>query len=154
MRRKVRWRFLWGLILIVHMAVVGGWWWFAPKGFPFGHSRFWVNAALPWLGVFLLATGVRSLARPSRFSDALLIMAPGFWVGAGITAVVLFPSSSVKLLTFLVPTAFGLSILAWISLKRTRWEGLAFLAGAFLGAFVLFSQQSPAASTRPSPTEF
>lgn len=136
------------------MAVVGGWWWLTPKGFPVGHSRFWVNAALPWLGVFLLVTGVRSLARPSRFRDAILILTPGFWVGAGITAVVLFPSSSVKLLPFFIPTASGLSILAWISLKRTRWEALAFLAGAFLGAFVLFSQQAPAASTRPSQTEF
>jgi hypothetical protein len=154
MSRQVRWPFLWGLILIVHMAVVGGWWWLAPKGFPVGHSRFWVNTALPWLGVFLLATGVRSLARPSRFRDALLMMTPGFWVGAGITAALLFPSSSVKLLPLFVPMALGLSILAWISLDRTRKEALAFVVAGFLGAFVSFSQQAPAASTRPSQTEF
>ena len=136
------------------MAVAGGWWWLTPKGFPVGHSRFWVNAALPWLGVLLLVAGVCSLARPSRFRDALLITTPGFWVGASITAIVLFPSSSVKLLPLLVPMALGLSIFAWISLERTRREALAFLAGAFLGAFVSFSQQAPAASTRPRQSEF
>jgi hypothetical protein len=153
-RQQVRWPILWGLILIVHMAVVGGWWWLTPKGFPVGHGRFWVNAALPWLGILLLASGVRSLARPSRFRDAIRIMTPGFWVGAGITAAVLFPSSSVKLLPLFIPMALGLSLFAAISLQRTRRETLAFLAGAFLGAFVLFSQQAPAASTRPSQTEF
>ncbi len=134
------------------MAALGGWWWLAPQGFPLGHSRFWVNAALPWLAVFLLAAGVRSLARPSRFRDPMLMITPGFWVGAGIAAVVLFPSSSVKLLPLLVPMALGLSIFAGISLERTRREALAFLAGAFLGTFVSFSQQAPAASTRPSQT--
>ena len=81
------------------------------------------------------------------------MLTPGFWVGAGITAVVLFPSSSVKLLPLFVPTAVGLSILAWTSLEKTRREALVFLAGAFLGAFVSFSQQAPAASTQPSQTE-
>ena len=136
------------------MAVVGGWWWLAPKGFPIGHSRFWVNSALPWLGIFLLATGVRNLARPSRFRDALLILIPGFWVGTAIAAVVFFPSSSANLLLLFVATIPVSSLLAWSTLERTPREALAYLAGALLGAFVAFSQQAPAPSTRPKQTEF
>lgn len=135
------------------MAVVGGWWWLTPKGFPVGHSRFGVNSALPWLAVFLLATGIRNLVTPSRFRDALLIVVPGFWVGAGIAAAVLFPSSTAKLLPFFVPTALGFSILAWSSLERTPREVFAFLIGVSVGAGVAFSQQAPAPSTQPSQTE-
>jgi hypothetical protein len=82
------------------------------------------------------------------------MLTPGFWVGAAIAAAMLFPSSSVKLLPLFGSMALGLSILASMSLARTRREALAFLAGAFLGAFVSSSQQAPAASTQPSQTEF
>ncbi len=80
-------------------------------------------------------------------------MAPGFWVGAGIAAAVLFPGSTAKLLPFFVPTALGFSILAWSSLERTPREAFAFLIGVSLGAGVAFSQQAPAPSTQPSQTE-
>jgi len=145
-------REIWGLVLIAHIAVAGGWWWFMPQGFPLGHNRFWVNTALPWFGILLLATGIRSGARPSGDGDAILIMMPGFWVGAGITAVMLFPASSVKMLPIFVPTTVGLSMFAWRSLKKTRAEALSFLAAASVGAFVVFSQRAPAASTRPGQT--
>lgn len=144
---------VWGLVLFVQIAALGAWWWFMPQGFPVWHSHFWVNSALPWIGILLLVSGVRSLARPSAYRDAVLSMTAGFWAGAAMATIVLFPGSLLKLLP-VVPMAVSLSLLAWKSVQRTRGQALAYLAGAMLGAFVLLAQRAPTASTRPSGKVF
>ena len=147
---KIRGYRLWRLVLIANLCIIGGWWWLSPKGFPLSHSRFWVNSALPWLGFFILVGSSRALVRVPFSADGLLATIPGFWLGMTITVGVLFQSSSLKLFVIFIPISLGLSILGWLSLRKTRQATLFLLTSLILGGFVALSQRAPLPSTQPS----
>lgn len=145
---SLRNRIRWGLVLFFQAAVLGGWWWISPKGFPINHSRFWANSALPLLGIIVLLAAAVGLFRSQRVPrDELLVTVPGLWLGAITVAAMLFSQSLLKLLLLAVPAVFGISVLAWISLGRTWRVGLSLVGSVFVGGFFAFSQQAPSPST-------
>ncbi len=151
---QLHWRCLWVIVLLAHLAVLCGWWWLSPKGFPVSHSRFWVNSVFPWIGLFAILCGLRFILSPTRLQDLGLASILGLWAGAGIAAGLLFPASILRILFLITPVVLALAALAWVSLERTRKEAVALLVGMLLGAGLMFSQQAPISSTYPMDIGF
>lgn len=142
------------LILALHLAGAGAWWWLMPGGFPVNHPRFWVNQALP-LGVLLAGLAGFAAWRWNWHAPwlALLYAAPAGWIGAAISFRIAFPVSSRGWWVLLIWAAWLLSVVrrgnpgAWFPNRRVMIPAL---MAACVGALIPWSQRGPAPSTAPA----
>lgn len=111
------------------------WWWLFPHGFPVAHARFFLHSAMP---AMVLAAAIGAITAlwtgRSHIAAACLIALPAATCGAGVTALVLYPSALRVVAIALLPGILGLAAVA-LPFFRKREARLALAAGALLGLF-------------------
>ncbi len=145
-------RSLWLLALLGHAVAAAGWWWLMPGGFPIDHPRLYSNRVVPLLVLLAVMVAI-ALLRQRRPLPARLTLATlaGVWVGGGITALVLYPSSRRLLFVALLGAAgvMTLAALAGMARRHARYLLPALLAGGVAGLALMATQRGPTPSTRP-----
>ena len=125
-----------------------------PRGFPPNSIHSWCNTWLPGAASVALTLAIirfvfmRSSARPVSVGVAAIA---GGWLGAVVTAAVLFPVS-VGVERAIGPFAFALAfvVLAWVTKIGLTESRVAGLFGGARGIVEVVGQAGPAPSTRPS----
>lgn len=143
------------VFLIGHFAGAFAWWWLSPKGFPWWHSRFWLNSVLPWTVISIAAVGVYALAkRRPLWAGNILLMFSTAWLSGSLTGGVLFPTSLQGLWQLGLLIACGGLACSWLPLRCQTvnlWSRfLLTLLCLLSGWFSIWAQLPDLASTRPA----
>lgn len=142
------------MIALLHGAGLILWWLMTPKGFPVTHGRFWVNSALPFFGLIVLFAGILgSITKRPLLASALAFL-PGFWLGIGFSAPLIFSTTGYRVLYFSGLPTVALLVFTIYSIPRSKHRALSFLLGSLIGFFTLYSQRAPAATTRSQALEW
>lgn len=149
------WMLFWLAVFTAHATMAAGAWWMLPHGFSPSHSRFWVNQTLPFV-VIAIAILARWAGTKGRWNLAAILMPmfPALWIGAAITAAIVFPVSFRWL--WIPPMAIAILMIAALQPLRKRIEakwrtsvGFAAFASAVIGSSVVLAQRAPDPQTRP-----
>lgn len=143
-------------VLLLHVAAAVAAMMLAPQGFPPTSLLAWTSTFIPASSVVVtVAVLVRYVAsgarRGRRGTSALVAAAAGGWAAAAATGAVLFPvSMPPSRWSIAASVASAMLALAWWARERAAVTALATLAGAPLGAALVFAQRAPLPTTRPS----
>ncbi|WP_010587587.1 hypothetical protein [Schlesneria paludicola] len=141
---------LWTYILIMHVITAGGWWWLMPGGFPWCHSRFWMNQIFPLVIFVVSIAGCYGIWNRRDAVARLAIHALlGFWSGAVVTALLTFPISAQR---FGIPATMILAAiwLAWF--VRSPQGGTISRAVRGFAPTMLLGVATPLMQRSPWPT--
>lgn len=137
-----------------HLVVAALYLVLSPKGFPFNHSRFWLNSILPAVVTIVAVIGLCGLAKKSTHwvASVALLFSSG-WIGGCLAARVFFPTSlrgiwALGMLLALLATSSSVLALR----ERPRIVALAIipaLSCLLTGAFSMWAQVPQLPSTRP-----
>jgi hypothetical protein len=131
--------------LTVHAFALGAWLAVMPRGFPLSHPHFWLNQALPIIALLAIVIGGIGIARgKAEASRAALGALGGAWLGAAVTARLVFPVSAGWL-----AEACTVIALAGILLWRSGWTLVAAMMAALGGAMVPLCERGADPDTRP-----
>lgn len=147
-------RILYGLLFGIYGLCAALWFVFLPRGFPVGHSRFWVNSALPAVVVALTMRGVVALCRKRDALPRGLVIGSFFlWLAAVLVGWIVFPVS----LRWIAP-ALCIGVVVQVHPAYIAWRDLKFshgwLAGTSIPAMavavlIVLSQRGGTPDTRP-----
>jgi hypothetical protein len=131
--------------LIAHAFALGAWLAVMPRGFPVSHPHFWMNQALPLIALVAVAAGgIGIVRRNEQASQAVLAGLGGAWLGAAVTARLVFPLSAGWLAVVCAVVAL-VPIVLW----RRHWAWLAALLAALGGGAVPLCARGADPDTRP-----
>lgn len=139
------------VVFLAHALAAVMYWYVSPKGFPLDHHRFWLNSVLPLLVIAVACCGMlRNRWQLVVYSS--LALACG-WLGGSLAGRVLFPASSRGFWQLGVVLALIQFALVRLVARghQPKPIGLVFsvLLGLLAGAYSVYAQIPPSASTRP-----
>lgn len=131
-------------LLAVHTVVAAILGWRTPHAFAPLSLSFFSNQALPALVIFGAAAAVwrRSLA------DAVLSLA-ALWLGSALTALLLFPFSTGRLVLIAGPLGLAMGLLAWRAANGPTVRAIAISLGVLAGIGWTAAQRAPDPTTHP-----
>lgn len=142
-------------IVAGHALGAIGWWFLMPGGFPVGHPRFWINGALPLVGLGVVAVVIAGARKGwPRPLLAGLASFPGFWIAAGVGLRLAFPSTFERF--WIIPFGLGIALGAtWLgtaralrALRNAPAAGV-FVAASLIGFVMPFGLRPEPANTMP-----
>ncbi len=151
---KLRWLFIWKVILCAHLVAAAFGWWFMPHGFAFTHPRFWANQVLPWIIIALCIAGLYSISK-HRIALARFIMTgmAATYFTAAIAGAIIFPISGRRPAIPAILFGFLLLCVGWFSYRKCGKHRVAtsagIAAGLLLGILLPLSQRGAAPATHP-----
>ena len=147
-------RVLYGLLFGIYGLGATLWFVFLPRGFPIGHSRFWVNSALPIAVVALTIRGLVALCRKRDTLPRGLVIGSFFlWLAAVLLGWIVFPVS----LRWIAPMmCIGTVVqvrsayVAWRDLRFSRrWLAGTSIPAVAVAVLIVLSQRGGTPDTRP-----
>ena len=145
----------WLAVLVAHVLASAAWFWLEPGGFPYGHTRFWMNRVLPFAAAAWCLVSLVALHRGK--DDRLITVLPAYpaaWASGAVAGRMIFPVTLAQL--WLAPIVLALLMtLAQVPVRRGSRRGhgrrLAVVTGvwALLGAGVALSQRPQPPATHP-----
>ena len=88
-----------------------GWWSMMPKGFPITHPRFWMNTALPLVGIGLcLAAILATFQKKDVLINCFVIFIGSLIIVAGISSMFYFPKSISGSFFIAIATSIAITI--------------------------------------------
>jgi hypothetical protein len=145
---------LWFVALLAHVGGAALWWSFMPGGFPFNHSRFWVNRFLPVVVIgFAGAALVLALTRRAAPIRLVLLGLGAMWLAAMVAAPITFPQSgwwlALAMLLFGGATLGAALAARLVAPLRPRWAIGAAALGAAIGVLIPWTQRAADPTTHP-----
>jgi hypothetical protein len=142
------------LALAAHLLAAVGYWWLSPSGFPADHPRFYLNSVLPVAISVAAIAGLLAMHWGRQIVAATIVLCFALgWAAIAVSGRVFFPTS-LRLLWLLplLTAAVGLcccKLLARGQRRPTRIWLLCGAVSAFVGVWMMWSQQPPTPATQP-----